>query len=262
VQRRDHVEVERVTRRAGLLGAVEHGDALGGLGQRLDEGSHGEGPIESNGDHADALALGLQPGSRLGGRLGARGHQHQHPLGLGVPGVLDQPVATPGQISKPRQHLFDDLRSLLVVAVERLTRLEESVGVLRGTPHHRPVRIQRALAMLLDQIVVDHRAELIVLEPHDLVDLVRGAEAVEEVQEGHARAQRGGLGDERHVVGLLRVGRGEHGEPAAARGVDVGVIAEDRQRMRGHCPRSDVQHAGRELAGDLVHVGQHQQQAL
>ena len=41
-----------------------------------------------------------------------------------------------------------------------------------------------------------------------MVDLVRGAEAVEEVEERHPAAQRGGVGDQREVVGLLH--RAEH----------------------------------------------------
>ena len=42
----------------------------------------------------------------------------------------------------------------------------------------------------------------------------------------------------------------------------VGVVAEDRQPLRRQRPRGDVHHGRRQLAGDLVHVGDHQQQAL
>jgi hypothetical protein len=40
------------------------------------------------------------------------------------------------------------------------------------------------------------------------------------------------------------------------------VVAEDRQRVRGHRARRDVEDGGRQFAGDLEHVGDHQQQAL
>ena len=45
-------------------------------------------------------------------------------------------------------------------------------------------------------------------------------------------------------------------------GHDVGVVAEDRQRVGGQRARRDVDDERRQLAGDLVHVGDHQQQAL
>ena len=113
-----------------------------------------------------------------------------------------------------------------------------------------------------DIVVVDKRAEIAVVEQHDLVDLVAGAKAVEEVEERHPRPQRRGVADEREVVCLLYGARGQHGP---ARGADmhhVGVITEDRQGMCGDRPRGDVDHAGGELTRDLEHVGDHEQQAL
>ena len=47
-----------------------------------------------------------------------------------------------------------------------------------------------------------------------------------------------------------------------AAGHDVAVIAENRKRLRGQRARRDVKHRRRQFAGDLVHVRDHQQQAL
>ena len=47
---------------------------------------------------------------------------------------------------------------------------------------------ERALPMLEDAIHVDHGAEVVVVEQLDFVDLVRRAEAVEEMQERNARS--------------------------------------------------------------------------
>ena len=65
----------------------------------------------------------------------------------------------------------------------------------------------------------------------DLADLVGGAEAVEEVQEGHARFKGRGVGDQGEVHGLLHRVGGEHGEAGGAGGHDVAVVAEDGQRL-------------------------------
>jgi len=40
-----------------------------------------------------------------------------------------------------------------------------------------------------------------------------------------------------------------------AAGHDVGLVTEDRQRVRRQRPRRDVQHKRRQLAGNLVKVG-------
>ena len=57
--------------------------------------------------------------------------------------------------------------------------------------------------MRADQAVVDHRAEIVVGEHTDLPHLVGGPEAVEEVEERHARFERGCVGHEGEVLGLL-----------------------------------------------------------
>ena len=51
-------------------------------------------------------------------------------------------------------------------------------------------------------------------------------------------------------------------KPVAAHGHHVLVVAEDRQRMRGERPRRHMEDRWRQFAGDLVHVRDHQQQAL
>jgi len=54
-----------------------------------------------------------------------------------------------------------------------------------------------------DQILVDQRAHVLFEQQVDLVDLVAGAKAVEEMQERHSSPERGHVGDHRHVLCLL-----------------------------------------------------------
>ncbi len=124
------------------------------------------------------------------------------------------------------------------------------------------IRRERALAVLDHAIHVDHGAHVVFIQHLDLADFVRSAEAIEEMQEGNARLERGGMRDQCQVHGLLHGVRAEHGPSGGAAEHDVGVIAENRERMRGHRARRDVEGGGREFAGDLVHVGDHQQQSL
>jgi hypothetical protein len=176
--------------------------------------------------------------------------------------VVDEAVAPAGALGELVHDLLHDAGDGEVERVGRLAGLEEDVGVLRGAAQHRRLRGQAPGAEGEDVVVATSARRSSSSSSGDLVDLVAGAEAVEEVQERHPGAQRGGVGDEREVVGLLHRAGGEH-RPAGAAGVHhVAVVAEDRQRVGGDGAGGDVDDRRRELAGDLEHVGDHQQQAL
>ncbi len=116
--------------------------------------------------------------------------------------------------------------------------------------------------MGVHQVVVDHGAQIVVGQLFDLGDLMRGAEAVEKVQERHAGFERGRVRDQRHIHYFLhRIGT-QHGKPGRPRRHHVAVIAENRKRLRRQRPRRDVKHGGSQLTRNLVHVRDHQQQTL
>ncbi len=121
---------------------------------------------------------------------------------------------------------------------------------------------KRALPVLDDAVHIDEGAHVVFGEHFDLVDFMRSAEAVEEMQEGNAGLERGRMSDERQVHGLLHGVRREHGEPRGPAEHHVGVVAENREGVGGHRARADVKCRGRKFARDLVHVRDHQQQAL
>ena len=149
-----------------------------------------------------------------------------------------------------------------VERVDRLARLEVDVGVLGRAAQHRAVGRERAAAVGADQLVVDHGAHIVIGQLLDLLHLVGGAEAVEEVEEGDARFEGGGLGDQGEVHDLLHELEAQHGPAGLADGHDVLVIAEDGERLGGDGAGGNVEDGRRQFAGDLVHVGDHQQQPL
>ena len=163
---------------------------------------------------------------------------------------------------EPVHLLLDDVRAGGVEGVAGLAGLEVGVGVLGGAAQHgRSGESARGGGRCTRSSSIMARRSSSV-EQLDLGDFVRGAEAVEEVQEGHAGLQRGGLGDQGEVLGLLHRVGGQHGEAGLAAGHDVGVVAEDGQGVGGQGAGGDVHDEAGQLAGDLVHVGDHQQQAL
>jgi hypothetical protein len=64
------------------------------------------------------------------------------------------------------------------------------------------------------------------------------------------------------VHALLHAGGGQHGEAGLTAGHDVLVIPEDGQGVRGDGAGGHMEHAWQQLSGNLVHVRDHEQQAL
>jgi hypothetical protein len=221
-----------------------------------------EGPIEAHRDGPDLLALRRQVPDRFGSRLRAGPHEDDDALGVGRAGIVEEAVAATGPRRERRHRVRDDRRTGTVERVHRLATLEVHVGVLRRAADRRVLGRERARPAGAHELVVDERAHVVVGERHDLRHLVRGAKAVEEVKERHARRERRGVGHERHVHGFLDRARGQHREPGRARRHDVAVVAEDRQTLGRECAGGDVNDRRRQLSGDLVHVRDHEEQAL
>ena len=81
-------------------------------------------------------------------------------------------------------------------------------------------------------------------------------------QEGDAGADGGQMGHGGQVRRLLDAAAGQHGKAGLTAVHHIGVVAEDGERMGAHGTGRHVQHAGQALAGDAVHGGDHQHQAL
>ncbi|MNF79985.1 hypothetical protein D3C84_622160 [compost metagenome] len=96
----------------------------------------------------------------------------------------------------------------------------------------------------------------------DLVHLVGGAKAVEEVDEGHPALQGDAVGDQGQVLRLLHRAGGKHGKTCAARRHHVLMVAKNRQPLRRQRAGRHMEHRRGQFAGDLVHIRQHQHQPL
>ena len=89
-----------------------------------------------------------------------------------------------------------------------------------------------------------------------------GAETIEEVQERDAGLDGAQVRHAGQVHDLLHAAAGQHGKAGLTTVHHVGVVAEDGERMGTNGTGCHVQHAGQPLAGDTVHGGDHQHQAL
>ena len=96
--------------------------------------------------------------------------------------------------------LLNNSRQSVVNAVAGLAVLEEHVAVLVGTAHLGAFGVQSLLAELLNSLHVAHFLQISVVPLLDLLVLVRGTEAIEEVQEGNLALDGCQMGDRGQIL--------------------------------------------------------------
>ena len=213
-------------------------------------------------DEADLLAHFDHLVDSLGRDVAAGAHGNDDVLRILSADVIERLVRTASQLANLIHDFLDDRRGGQVVLVGSLTALEVDVRVLSGAAQVRMLRIQRAGAELSNLIPRHDLRDIFVSDLVDLLDLVRGTEAVEEVQERHGALQGRDVSDERHVLSFLNRVGSEHRETGLAASHNVGVIAKDGQSVVSQRTSGNMEDAREQLAGDLVHVRDHEQQAL
>jgi len=149
-------------------------------------------------------------------------------------------IGTARQFAEPLHRLPHGLWDGVVEQVGCLASLEENVRVLRRATQHWPIGIHRPVAVSSNQIVVDHRADIIGRKLSDLVNFVRRAESIEKVYERDARSKRCRLSDQRQIMSFLNRIRRQHCPAGLTHCHHVAVIAEDRKRVRRPCAGRDV----------------------
>ncbi len=261
-QRGDHVEAQRFGGGAGLLGAVEHGDAGGARRQRGDERGGVERAVQADLQQADAFAPRGEPVDGAAHGLAGGTHHDDDPVGVGRAVVGERRVVAAGLRREACHRGAHRGRYRIEERLAGFASLEEHVGVLGAAAQLRPVGGQRAAAVCGDRVVVDEQAQVVVGEAADAAHFVRGAEAVEEVHERHPALQRRQVRDAGQVLGLLHGRRTQHREAGLPHRHHVAVVAEDRQCVGRQGARGDVHDERGQLAGQLVHGRDHQQEAL
>ena len=140
--------------------------------------------------------------------------------------------------------------------------LEEHVAVLVGTAHLGVLGVQSLGTELLNSLHVAHFLQISVVPLLDLLVLVRSTEAIEEVQEGNPALDCCQMGNRGQIHNFLHAALDQHCEAGLAACHNVAVITEDVQGLGSNGTCRNIEHAGQLLSSDLVHVGDHQQQAL
>ena len=140
--------------------------------------------------------------------------------------------------------------------------LEEHVAVLVGAAHLGVFGVQSLLTELLHSLHVAHFLQIGVIPLLDLLVLMRSTEAIEEVQEGNLALDGAQMCDRGQIHDFLHAALDQHCKAGLTACHNVAVITKDVQGLSSNGTCRNIEHAGQLLSSDLVHVGDHQQQAL
>ena len=262
VECRLDIEVERLADRARLLRTVEDGDLLDRLRQNLEEMLERERTIEMHGKKADLFTLGIEIIHGFAGRLTDRAHSDDDALGILRTVIIEEMVLASRDLREIRHSFLDKLRQRFIVLVGGFLRLEVDIRILRRTADDRMIRVQCACTELLDRIPVEEFRKIVKVDDFNLLNLMRRAETVEEVDERHAALDGDEMRDSGEIHDLLHARLTQHRTARLTRCHNIALIAENIEGGSRQSTGAHMEDTGKELAGNLVEVRDHQQEAL
>ena len=188
---------------------------------------------------------------------------HDDDIGsIGITNIVEEVVRATGESGDLVHVLLHHLGEGFVVRIDGLTTLEVDVFVLGCDLQDRVLGAHCPFAEAADILFLYQRLDLFIGDLLDLLQLVGGPETIEETEEGNLGLKGCQVGYQGHVHGLLYVARTGHGKAGIAAGHYVGMIAKDRKRLCCKRTGRDMKHGRDHFTGNLVHVGDHQQQSL
>ena len=262
LQSGDNILIQGLTQTAGLLGAVQNGQTLAGGGDSGYKLVGYERTIEANLDKAQLFAVCIEVIDGLFGDVCAAAHDYDDLFGIGSAHIVKEMVVTAGKLAYLLHIFFHNGGNSVIILIGRFTILEVDIGVLVGAAYMRMIGVHGTGAELLHGLVVQELAHIFIVDGFDLLYLMGGTEPVKEVHKGHGGLDGGQMGHQGQIHDFLYGSGGQHGKTGLTAGHNVAVIAENGQCMGRQCTGGYMEHAGQQLAADLVHIGDHQKKSL
>ena len=137
------------------------------------------------GNHADLLAVLVQVVDGFTRRFSGAAHEDDDAVGILGTVIGEKVVFAACYLGDLSQIIFYNLRNVIIILVAGFSVGEEGFWIFCGSSCHRPLWRQGAVAEALDVGLVDQRQQVFFVELFNFLVLVRGAEAVEEVDKRH-----------------------------------------------------------------------------
>ena len=257
-----NIAVKRLAQCAGFLCSVQNGQNLYCFGQSCCEVCQREGSVQVNLQETNLFALCSQAFHNLLRNACYGAHRYDNMLCVSCAEVVEQLVISACDFVDFVHVFLYDFRQSGVEGCACLSVLEEYVGVLYGGALYGVFGIQCILSELLQCLLIHQLFQILIVHYFDFLQLMRGTETIEEVDEGNAALDCGKVCHTCQVHNLLYGCGGKHCTANLTAGHNVGVIAEDGEGMCTNGSGCNVEYAGLQLPCDSVHRGNHQQQPL
>ena len=222
----------------------------------------GERTVKSDFEQTDLFALCKQIIDGFFDRIADRAHGDNELFGIRSTVVVEEPVIRADLPVDLLHVAFHNGGNGIIILVAGFACLEEDIRVLCGAAENGVFGVERPFAERLDGIHIAHFFKILVIPYFDLLDLVRGTEAVEEGEERDSALDSRKVSDGTEIHYFLNVGRTEHCKAGLPARHDIGMITENVERVGGKAARGNMDNTGEKLAGDFVHIGDHQKKPL
>ena len=140
--------------------------------------------------------------------------------------------------------------------------MKKDIGVLGGTAQLRVFRVHGPASEIFDGLPVHQGCHIVIVDELNFLNLHTGSEPIKKVHKGKARSNAGQMRHQGQIHHLLHGSGSQQGKSGLPHRIDVRVVTEYGKRMGCHGACRNVKHHGHQFSGNLVHVGDHQQQPL
>ena len=215
-----------------------------------------------NAHHTVLLAVSICVVNSLASSLRSRTHQDDDLLCILSTIVAEELILATCTFADGSHIFLHDSRNCIIVAVAALAMSEECLRILGHTLCLRMLRREGTSTELAQSLLIHEVANIVLFKKFDLLILVRGAETVEEVDERHASLECSKMSNSAEVHHFLNATFCQHGKACLTASHHIAVVTKDTQRVSCKCTGRNMEDAGQQFACNLVHIGNHEQEAL
>ncbi len=257
-----HVFIQRFALRTGLFGAVQHSQCADGLRQSTQKIGRRKRAEQPNLKITDFAALLLQEIDDFLRCAADRAHGNDYIFCIRCAVIIEKMVVAPGDPADFTHVLFHNVRDSLVIAVGCLTRLEVDIRVLDRAALNGVIRVQGVRTERFQGLLVHQGPQVFVIHDFNLLDLVRSAEPVKEMQKRDAALNGSQMRHGGQIHDFLDAAVADHGKAGLPAGHYVRMIPKNGESVSADGPGTDMQNTGKQLAAEAVQGRDHQHQPL
>ena len=180
--------------------------------------------------NADLLAALIEIIRDLSGCLTDTAHSDDYAVCILCTIVVKQMMLASGDLGQLSHSIFNELRNLVIEAINRLLLLEINIRVLSRATNERMIRIHRAITECLYCIPIEKLSEIVIVNHLNLLDFMRRTESIKEVDEWHTPFYRYQMSNCCQIHDLLYAVLAEHRTARLTCSHDIALISEYIQR--------------------------------